>query len=81
MSRIINTKKIIKDVLNDMYALVIGNEIILDSKIEITLHQRTVIHSEVEVLLKSSFGSDKEMAKPYKVVIVKQSDILFFKCC
>ena len=29
-----NTKKFIKDVLNDRYALVIGNENILDSKIE-----------------------------------------------
>lgn len=34
MSRKFNTKKFIKDVLNDKYALVIGNEIILDSKIE-----------------------------------------------
>lgn len=36
-----NTKKFIKDVLNDRYALVIGNEIILDSKIEPTgdVHQ------------------------------------------
>ena len=33
MSRKFNTKKFIKDVLNDRYALVIGNEIILDSKI------------------------------------------------
>ena len=29
-----NTKKFIKDVLNDRYALVIGNEIILDPAIE-----------------------------------------------
>ena len=34
MSRKFNTKKFIKDVLNDKYALVIGNEIILDTKIE-----------------------------------------------
>lgn len=34
MSRKFNTKKFIKDVLNDRYALVIGNEIILDTKIE-----------------------------------------------
>ena len=33
MSRKFNTKKFIKDVLDDRYALVIGNEIILDSKI------------------------------------------------
>ena len=33
MSRKFNTKKFIKDVLNDKYALVIGNEIVLDSKI------------------------------------------------
>ena len=41
MSRKFNTKKFIKDVLNDKYALVIGNEIILDSKIEPTgdVHQ------------------------------------------
>ncbi|MBQ9187284.1 MAG: toll/interleukin-1 receptor domain-containing protein [Prevotella sp.] len=41
MSRRFNTKKFIKDVLNDRYALVIGNEIILDSKIEPTgdVHQ------------------------------------------
>lgn len=36
MSRRFNTKKFIKDVLNDKYALVIGNEIILDPKIEPT---------------------------------------------
>lgn len=41
MSRKFNTKKFIKDVLNDKYALVIGNEIILDSAIEPTgdVHQ------------------------------------------
>ena len=41
MSRKFNTKKFIKDVLNDRYALVVGNEIILDSKIEPTgdVHQ------------------------------------------
>lgn len=41
MSRKFNTKKFIKDVLNDKYALVIGNEIILDTKIEPTgdVHQ------------------------------------------
>ena len=36
MSRKFNTKKFIKDVLNDRYALVIGNEMILDAKIEPT---------------------------------------------
>ena len=41
MSRKFNTKKFIKDVLNDKYALVIGNENILDPKIEPTrdVHQ------------------------------------------
>ncbi len=41
MSRRFNIKKFIKDVLNDKYALVIGNEIILDTKIEPTgdVHQ------------------------------------------
>jgi len=41
MSRRFNSKKFIKDVLNDKYALVIGNEIILDTKIEPTgdVHQ------------------------------------------
>ena len=41
MSRKFNTKKFIKDVLNDKYALVIGNEIILNTKIEPTgdVHQ------------------------------------------
>lgn len=41
MSRRFNTKKFIKDVLNDKYALVIGNEIILDTQIEPTgdVHQ------------------------------------------
>lgn len=41
MSRKFNIKKFIKDVLNDKYALVIGNEIILDTKIEPTgdIHQ------------------------------------------
>jgi len=36
MSRKFNTKKFIKDVLNDKYALVIGNEIIPETKIELT---------------------------------------------
>ena len=36
MSRKFNTKKFIKDVLNDKYALVIGNEILLDTKSEPT---------------------------------------------
>lgn len=41
MSRKFNIKKFIKDVLNDRYALVIGNEIILDTTIEPTgdVHQ------------------------------------------
>ena len=41
MSRKFNTKKFIKDMLNDKYALVIGNEIILDAKVESTndVHQ------------------------------------------
>ena len=41
MSRKFNTKKFIKDVLNDKYALVIGNGFILDTKIEPTgdVHQ------------------------------------------
>ena len=41
MSRKFNTKKFIKDILNDRYALVIGNEILLDTKIEPTgdVHQ------------------------------------------
>lgn len=41
MSRKFNTKKFIKDVLNDKYALVIGNEVILDAKVESTndVHQ------------------------------------------
>lgn len=34
MSRRFNTNKFLKDVFNDRYALVIGNEIILDTKIE-----------------------------------------------
>ena len=72
MSRKFNTKKFIKDVLNDRYALVIGNEIILDTKIEPTRHQRTATQSVVEVLLypsssdplfllRYSFGAVKEM--------------------
>ena len=41
MSRKFNTKKFLKDVLNNKYALVIGNENILDPKIEPTrdVHQ------------------------------------------
>lgn len=41
MSRRFNSNKFIKDVLNDKYALVVGNEIILDTKIEPTrnVHQ------------------------------------------
>ena len=34
MSRKFDTRKFIKDVLNDKYALVIGNEILLDTKLE-----------------------------------------------
>lgn len=45
MSRKFNTKKFIKDVLNDKYALVIGYEIVLDTKIEPTNRQRTAIQS------------------------------------
>ena len=62
MSRKFNTKKFIKDVLNDKYALVIGNEIILNTEIEPTgdVHQdqqRTAIQSAVEVLFYSSFAA------------------------
>ena len=41
MSRKFNTKKFVRDVLNDRYALVIGNENILDTKLEPTgdVHQ------------------------------------------
>lgn len=41
MSRRFNIKKFIKDVLNDKYALIIGNEIILNTKVEPTgdVHQ------------------------------------------
>ncbi len=41
MSRRFNKKKFIKDVLNERYALVIGNEIMLDPKVETTrdVHQ------------------------------------------
>ena len=62
MSRKFNTNKFIKDVLNDRYALVIGNAIILDSKIEPTNLQRTAIQSVVEVDLWPSFGAVREMA-------------------
>lgn len=73
MSRKFNTKKFFKDVLNDRYALVIGNEIALDTKTEFTYAQRTVIQSVVEVLfypsyspllvhLWSCFGTVKEIA-------------------
>lgn len=37
MSRRFNTKKFIKDVLNDRYALVIGNEMILDNNYRVML--------------------------------------------
>ena len=62
MSRKFNTKKFIKDVLNDRYALVIGNEIILDTKIEPSKHQQTAIQSVAEMLLWPSFDAAKEMA-------------------
>ena len=62
MSRKFNTKKFIKDVLNDKYALVIGNEIILDSKIEPTEHQRTAKQRVGKELLWLSDGLAKEMA-------------------
>ena len=73
MSRKFNTKKFFKEVLNDRYALVIGNEIALDTKTEFTYAQRTVIQSVVEVLfypsyspllvhLWSCFGTVKEIA-------------------
>ena len=36
MSRKFNTKKFIKDVLNDKYATIIGNEIVFATKVEPT---------------------------------------------
>ena len=56
MSRNFNTKKFIKDVFNGKYALVMGNEIILDTKIETTNHQRTAMQSVVEVFSDEPFS-------------------------
>lgn len=58
MSWKFNTKKFIKDVLNDRYALVIGNEIILDTKIEPSKHQRSAMQSAVEMFSDEPFSPE-----------------------
>lgn len=83
MSRKFNTKKFIRDVLNDKYALVIGNEIILDTKIEPTgdVHQfflrKVNENSNVQYENYHEIALDKnERINPVRR-LVEDSDIVF----
>lgn len=81
MSRKFNTKKFIKDVLNDKYALVIGNEIIFDTK-EPTDHQRTAMQSVAEVLFYSSFGAPLLLHRSFPSAVKKMASYSHtLPCC
>lgn len=62
MSRRFNIRKFIKDVLNDKYALVIGNEIILDSKIESTGDVHQYFLRKVNEVSNIQYGNYHEIA-------------------
>jgi len=62
MSRTFNTRKFLKDVLNDKYALVIGNEIILDPKIEPTGDVHQYLLRRVNESSKEKYGSYSDIA-------------------
>ena len=62
MSRKFNTKKFIKDVLNDKYALVIGNEIILDTRIEPTGNVHNYFLRKVNETYHAKYESYNEIA-------------------
>lgn len=62
MSRKFNTKKFLKDVLNDKYALIIGNETILDSKIEPTHDVQKFFLKKVNEISNIEYESYNEIA-------------------
>lgn len=62
MSRKFNTKKFIKDVLNDKYALVIGNEIVLDTKLEPTGDVHQFLLRKVNESLNVEYDSYSDIA-------------------
>ena len=62
MSMKFNTRKFLKDVLNDKYALVIGNEIILDPKIEPTGDVHQYLLRRVNESSNVEYGSYSEIA-------------------
>ena len=62
MSRRFNIRKFIKDVLNDKYALVIGNEIILDTKIEPTGDVHQYFLRKVNEVSNIQYGNYHEIA-------------------
>lgn len=62
MSRKFNTKRFLKDVLSDKYALVIGNEIILDSKIEPTHDVHQFLLKKVNELSNVEYEKYNEIA-------------------
>lgn len=75
MSRKFNTKKFLKDVLNDRYALVIGNEIILDSDIEPSHDVHSFFLRKVnETYFKAVLG----MRSALKVTLMHQTDGVLF---
>lgn len=62
MGRKFNTKKFIKDVLNDRYALVIGSEIILNPKIESTGDVHNYLLRKVNEISNVQYESYNEIA-------------------
>ena len=62
MSRRFNKKKFIKDVLNERYALVIGNEILLNTKVEPTRDVHQFFLKKVNESSNIEFGSYNEIA-------------------
>ena len=62
MSRRFNTKKFLKDVLNDKYALVIGNEIILNQQIEPTCDVHRFFLRKVNEMSNVEYKSYNEIA-------------------
>lgn len=62
MSRRFNKKKFIKDVLNERYALVIGNEILLNTKLEPSRDVHRFFLKKVNESSNIEFGSYNEIA-------------------
>lgn len=62
MKRKFNLEKLLKDIFNDKYALVVGNEIILDSRIEPTGDVTEYILRRVNEEFNASYASYSEIA-------------------